>query len=79
MWVWSVVLAVLSSRMSAVGFSLASRRGNVPCLAKKSFFFFLLTHPAVSPYLSLLLYQGGAAPVLHAKVLYMRWLDGQIR
>ena len=35
MWVWSaVVLAVLSSRMSAGGCSLAGRRDNVPpCLA----------------------------------------------
>ena len=33
MWVWSaVVLAVLSSRMSAGGCSLAGRRDNVPCL-----------------------------------------------
>ena len=36
MWVWSaVVLAVLSSRMSARGCSLAGRRDNVPCLAKE--------------------------------------------
>ncbi len=34
MWVWSaVVLAVLSSRMSAGSCSLAGRRDNVPCLA----------------------------------------------
>ena len=34
MWVWSaVVLAVLSSRMSAGGCSLVGRRDNVPCLA----------------------------------------------
>ena len=34
MWVWSaVVLAVLSSRMSVGGCSLAGRRDNVPCLA----------------------------------------------
>ena len=34
MWVWSaMVLAVLSSRMSAGGCSLAGRRDNVPCLA----------------------------------------------
>jgi hypothetical protein len=33
MWVWSVVLAVLSSRMSAGGCSLAGRRDNVPRLA----------------------------------------------
>jgi hypothetical protein len=32
MWVWSVVLAVLSSRMSAGGCTLAGRRDNVPCL-----------------------------------------------
>ena len=33
-WVWSaVVVAVLSSRMSAGGCSLAGRRDNVPCLA----------------------------------------------
>jgi hypothetical protein len=32
MWVWSV-LAVLSSRMSAGGFSLGGCRDNVPCLA----------------------------------------------
>ena len=32
MWVWSaMVLAVLSSRMSAGGCSLAGRRDNVPC------------------------------------------------
>jgi hypothetical protein len=32
MWVWSVVLAVLSSRMSAGGCSLAGRRDNVSYL-----------------------------------------------
>jgi len=36
MWVWSV-LAVLSSRMSAGGCSLAGRRDNVPCLAIRQF------------------------------------------
>ena len=40
MWVWSamVVLAVLSSRMSAGGCSLAGRRDNVPCLAITAIF-----------------------------------------
>ncbi len=34
MWVWlAVLLAVLSSRMSAGGCSLAGCRDNVPCLA----------------------------------------------
>ena len=39
MWVWSaVVLAVLSSRMSAGGCSSAGRRDNVPCLAITAIF-----------------------------------------
>jgi hypothetical protein len=38
MWVWSaMVLAVLSSRMSAGGCSLAGRRDKMPCLANFSF------------------------------------------
>jgi hypothetical protein len=39
MWVWSgMVLAVLSSRMSAGGYSLAGLRDNVPCLAITAIF-----------------------------------------
>ncbi len=39
MWVWSaMVLAVLSSRMSAGGCSLAGRRDNVSCLAITAIF-----------------------------------------
>jgi hypothetical protein len=41
MWVWSgMVLAVLSSHMSAGGYSLAGRRDNVPCLAITAIFYY---------------------------------------
>ena len=50
MWVWSaMVLAVLSSRMSAGGCSLAGRRDNVPCLAITAILKAWLTLPSSFP------------------------------